>query len=324
MKKQVVLMLTAILLLFGAGQAAWAFSDTANDPNAAKIEALQKAGVLSGDKSGKFHPGGQLTYAQGISLIVRALELNIDHIRFVKEPLATDSFPNLKNDAWYSQAFVIAAHNGLEVPKDVRADQPMTKEQFAFHLYNGVQQTGEYADIEIYIVLKDEADVSKGYMEAIQKLLIRKIAALDENGMFHPKKLITRSEAVAWVHDALAFVRDMKGAEPAGEPDAFPLTDLALTTTPVNDKVTEVTVTAKAPHPGYGLRIVSVVFEGTNANVYVEAVLPNPDMNYAQVITDVQAVTYIGAEYKPVLFAGGQSVSGSTGAADAPLIEQKA
>lgn len=315
MKKQFLLIVTGLLLVFTAAQAAWAFSDTANDPNASKIEALQQAGILAGEAGGTFNPSGQLTYAQGVSMIVKGLDLNLDTIRFIKAPQATDYYPNLKNDAWYSSAFIIAALNGLDVPQDVKADQPMTREQFTHHLYKGILRTGDYAFIDLYATFKDEADVDKGYMEAVQKLLITKIAALDESQAFHPKAVITRGEAAGWLHGAIAFVKD--SVQPPAEEPGSPLTAVKLATVAVNDKVNEVTVTATAPHPGYGIRIASIAFEGGSAVIRTEPVLPDPDKMYPQVLTDVSAVTYISASYTPVLAENGGGVSGSTGSAGA-------
>lgn len=301
MKKKPLLMLTIVaILIFALGQTAMAFSDVSNDPNADKIKALKEQGVLSGTGNDQFKPGGELTYAAGVSMIVKGLGLNIDNISFFKEPKASDSFPNLEDDAWYSQAFIIAGLNGLDIPKDVQANDPMTKEQYAHHLFQAVLTHGDYAFIKIYMIVADEADVNPAYMDSIQKLLITKIASVDKDGNFFPTKNMTRGEAAAWLHDASAFVEEATPIEPQPEPE-LPLYDLKLDVTAVNADVSKVTVSAQMPHPGYGLRIASIVFEGEQAILYVEPTLPDPDMMYPQVITDVEIVTYVDAAFKPVL-----------------------
>lgn len=310
MKKKSLLTFTIIaVLLLALGQTVWAFKDVKNDPNEAKIAELKKLGLLSGvGQSDNFDPKGNLTYAAGISLIVKSLDLNLDHVRFIRAPKATDSFPNLKDDVWYSQSFIIAAFYSLEVPKTVKAGDIMTKEQFAHHLFKAISIKGDYAFIEIFLMLEDQADVNPSYSDSIQKLLISKIAQLDSSNKFYPKQPISRSEAAGWVYDSIQFV---KNTEPVitPEPTPDPIIDAKLSVTPVNGDVNKVTVTAQVPHPGYGVRIASIVFEGKQAIIRLEATQPDPDKMYPQVITDVQVSTYIDAAYEPVI---GSSEGGGT------------
>ncbi len=91
-KRSILIMALVAMMLFTLGQTVWAFKDVKNDANEQKISELKKLGILSGDKNDKFNPKGKLTYAEGISLIVKGLDLNIDHIRFIKEPKASDYF----------------------------------------------------------------------------------------------------------------------------------------------------------------------------------------------------------------------------------------
>jgi hypothetical protein len=314
MKKRSIMMLALIaMMLFTLGQTVWAFNDIKDEANEQKIAELKERGILKGDKHDKFKPKDKLTYAEGVTLLVKGFDLNIDHIRFVKEPKATDYFPNLKDDAWYSQAFIIASLNGLDIPKDVKANDTMTREQFAHHLFKAVQQKGDYAFIEMYMLIEDEADVDKAYMDSIQKLLVSKIATLDSENKFYPKKAITRGDAAGWLYDAIKFVKETTPIPPQPE---LPTFELKLSVTSVNAEVNKVTVSTQVPHPGYGIRISSIQFEGEQAVIHVETVLPDPDKMYPQVITDVQVSTYVDAAFKPVLpAAGGGNDSVSSSAA---------
>ncbi|MBD2870086.1 S-layer homology domain-containing protein [Paenibacillus arenilitoris] len=315
MKKRSIIMLALVsLLLLTLGQTVWAFKDIKNDANEQKIAELQKRGIVNGDKHDRFNPKGKLTYAEGVTLLVRGFDLNIDNIRFIKEPKATDYFPNLKDNAWYSQSFIIAQLNGLEIPKDVKASDAMTREQFAHHLFKAIMKQGDYAFIEIFLLIADVADVDKAYMDSIQKLLISKIATLDDTNKFYPKQAITRGIAAGWLYDALKFVKETEPIPPQPEVPAF---DLKLAVTPVNDEVNKVTVSTQVPHPGYGIRIASIAFEGEEAVIYVETVLPDPDKMYPQVVTDVSAVTYVDAAFKPVLPATGGGSDPSVGSESA-------
>jgi hypothetical protein len=311
--KRSLLVLTALFLIFTlAGQSVWAFSDTKNDPNESKIAELEKQGVLKGNQTGQFKPKDKLTYAEGIALIVRGMGLNIDNLRFIKEPKASDYFTKVNDNAWYAESFIIAFHNGLEVPKDVDPRALMTREQFAHHLFRAISAKGEYAFIELWVGIHDEADVTPAYMDSIQKLLIAKIAELDKKQNFYPKANITRSSAAAWLHDAMKFVKKQTPIPAAPE---FPLTGLKLDVKAVNNDVNEVTVSAMAPNPGYGFKIETIWFDSDQAVIHIVPTYPKEDMMYPQVITEVKQVTYISSKYKPVLAeAGTGSASGTTGA----------
>lgn len=313
MKKRSLIIVTLVaMMLFSLGQTVWAFKDVKNDPNEKKIEELQKLGILSGDKHDKFNPNGKLTYAQGVSLIVKGLDINIDHIRFIKAPKASDYFTNLKDDAWYSDAFIIANLNGLEIPKTVKANDIMTREQFAHHLFKAMMTKGDYAFIEIFMLLEDESDVNKDYMDSIQKLIISKIVTLDKSNKFYPKKAITRSEAAGWLYGAMQFVKE---TTPIPDLPEQPVLNPTISVTAVNAEINKVTVTAQVPHPGYGIRIASIGFEGDKAVIYLETILPDPDKMYPQVITDVSVSTYVDAKLKPVLPQAADSSQASTGSA---------
>ncbi|CAM4256543.1 S-layer homology domain-containing protein [Paenibacillus tarimensis] len=304
MKKPVLIVLLAAALILIVGQAAWAFSDTKQDPNADKIEALKEAGIISGEQQDMFNPSGKLTYSAGISMIVKGFELSLAHVQFIKAPEASDYYTNVKNGMWYSDAFVIAHHNGLEIPKDVKPEQIMTREQYAHHLFNAIISRGDYAFIEIYQMFEDESEVDKAYMNSIQKLLTTDIVDMDSTNTFRPKNGITRSEAAGWLYDGIKFVKEHTDTDnvpdqPAG---ASPLFDLQLSVKKVNADINEVTVKAQAPHPGYGIRISSIFFdEKGQAVIMVEAVQPDPNKMYPQVITEVQTVTYVSSQFKPVL-----------------------
>lgn len=298
-KPFLIVTLTA-MMMFILVQSVVAFSDTEGTAEEKKIAALKEKGIISGYSDNTFKPDGKLTYAAGVSMIVKGLDLNIDNLRFIKEPKATDSFPQLNDSAWYAGNFIIAFHNGLDIPKDVKASDVMTKEQFAHHLFNAMMTKGDFAFIEIFMMINDESDVNPAYMDSIQKLLISKIAVLDDENNFYPHQHITRGAAAAWLHDVIELVESMFpiDSKPGTE---WPAYKLDVDVTPVNVDVNQVTITAKMPHPGYGLRVASISFQGDEAHIKLAPILPDPDRMYLQVITDVSVTTYIGSEYTPVL-----------------------
>lgn len=294
--------LFAVVIALMLTQSAWAFSDIGEVPHMAKIRELKDAGVVMGEADGTFNPDGKLTYASGITLLVRGLDLSLARFQFPEEPRVSDYFTNAEENAWYANAFVIAQVNGLDIPRDVDPDQTLTREAFAHHLFRAIEATGEYAYILPYILIEDEAEVDPDYMSGIQTLLISNIASLDNDGRFNPKAGITRAEAAEWLYNAREFVRKMQEMPNLlPEPEPSPLKDLALEAEAVNEDVNAVKISAMAPHPGYGIRIALIEFIGSDAVIHIDTVWPDPERMYPQVITEVHAVTYVGAAYNPVL-----------------------
>lgn len=316
MKKRILmLMLMSLVALVGISQSAWAFNDTKGHAFKNEIEGLKERGIINGDKQNQFKPGAKLTNAEAVVLIVKAFDLNIDNIRFIKEPKVSDHFTKAKDDAWYSQAFIVAHYNQLDLPQDIDPSARITREQFAHYLFNGIVRTGEYAFIQPYIMIEDEKDVTNAYMNSIQKLLITNIAKLDNKQRFNPQQAISRGEAAAWIYRAVEFVASQSGEEPQQPSSGL---DLRHEVAKVNDEVNKVTIIGTVGHPGYGLRIASIDFSGKEATITVQLVEPDPDRMYPQVITDVSVSTYVDSQYTSIKLveaaATSPHVSGSSSA----------
>lgn len=300
--KGLLVFLSVLLLSLSAAGSAFAFSDIQKDPGRSYIEQLQKRGLLKGDGSGMFKPKSAITAEAAVSIIVNGFGLNIDNIRFIKEPQASDYFTKVKNDSPYAKAFIIANLNGLDIPRDINPGGKVTREQFAHWVFKAISAKGEYAWIEMYQTFKDENKVTKDYMDSIQKLLIGKIASLDTKGYFRPQDSITRSEAAVMLAKGLAFVKNTKPVTPPEQP-ASPLTDVNLTSEAYGAEAVKATVSAQAPHPGYGIEIANIAFKDKQAIISYRVVNPDPDKMYPQVITTVKAFAYVSANYTPVLGA---------------------
>lgn len=251
----------------------------------------------SDDAAAKSRPNSVKAY-EAVTQIVQGLKLNIDDIRFFKEPKASDYYTKVKDNAPYAQAFIIAQFTGLDLPKDIDPNAYVTREQFAKWLYGGLSSTGEYMWIDLYVEVKDANKVSKGYMESIQKLLIANIASLDSHSRFWPKMDVTKAQADRMVKRTQQFVE--KNNTPVN-PEVGILTDVKLSSEAYGADATRVTVSALAPHRGYGIEIAGVQFSKGQAIVSYRVVQPDPAALYAQVVTEVKAYAYIPNGYKAVL-----------------------
>jgi len=239
-----------------------------------------------------------ITVSTAVSMIVNGLHLNIDNIRFIKEPKASDYYTKVKDSAPYAYDFIIAQFNGLELPKDIDPNAYVSREQFAKWLYGGLSSTGEYAWTLMFIDIKDAKKVSKEYMDSIQKLLIAKIASMDSHNRYWPKMDVTKAQAERMVKKAAAFVEERN---PAPNPEIGILSDVKLEVEAYADGVDRVTVSAQVPHPGYGLDIASVDFVQGTAVISYRVVQPDPAMLYPQVISEAKAYAYIPTGTKAIL-----------------------
>ncbi len=242
----------------------------------------------------------EITVASAVSSIVKGLNLNIDHIRFIKEPLASDYYTKVADNAAYAKDFIVAQFNGLDLPRDVNPAAKVTREQFAQWLYGALSSKGDYVWIEIFLNISDADQISDGYMNSIQKLLIAKIFTLDGKQRFHPKNGVTQAQADIVIARTNKFIRE---APPVSEPEPTVLSNASLSSVKITDEALKVTLTATVPHSGYGMEITGISFDKGEATIQYRAVLPDPDKMYPQALKDVSVSTYVSSEFTPVLGA---------------------
>ncbi|NOV02073.1 S-layer homology domain-containing protein [Paenibacillus planticolens] len=295
MKKIATATLSSIILGALTFNTAFAFSDVENG-QAEAINALYDRGVVSGVDHQHFAPKNKISYAQTVQIIVKGLDLNLDLLRFVKKPVASDYFTNIPNDAWYADAFIIAHYNGVEIPKDVNPNAAITREQFGDLLIRALEKKGNFPMIKIAPAdIKDADQITPEYQGALQRMLVYKIAALDNNGKLNPKAELTRGEAATWVYNA-SKVLAAHTQKPA------PTESIAVNVEKVNDDVNKVTLSRESkPTGGYAIEITGIQFQQDGRAIITYTLTdPQPDSMNAQVITEPKAVTYVSSKYTAV------------------------
>ncbi|WP_046214538.1 S-layer homology domain-containing protein [Paenibacillus wulumuqiensis] len=206
-----ILGLAGAVILATPGSAL-AFDDLDHTTGREEIGYLQNHDILSGITDTEFQPEATLTTAQGVAALVKGLELNIDNIRFIKAPKASDYYTNIDDNAWYSSDMLIAHLNGLQLDADVDAASPMTRGQFATLLWQGVEQidpdihesggsTGTLQDEPVTI--DDSLSLPSLEQQILEQVIDSGIASLDGTGNFRPDEPITRAEAAVMLYNAL-------------------------------------------------------------------------------------------------------------------------
>ncbi|WP_017814969.1 S-layer homology domain-containing protein [Paenibacillus shenyangensis] len=199
-------------LLLASPASAFAFDDVDHTTGREEINYLQNHNILSGITDTEFQPDAALTTAQGVAALVKGLHLNIDNMRFIKAPKASDYYTSVDDQAWYSTDMMIAHLNGLQLNADVDASSVMTRGQFATLLWQGVEQvdpdihesggsTGALTDQSVTI--HDANALPSSEQQILEQVIDSGIASLDEKNNFRPNDPITRAEAAVMLYNAL-------------------------------------------------------------------------------------------------------------------------
>ncbi|MDP4097442.1 protease complex subunit PrcB family protein [Paenibacillus sp. P96] len=298
--KKKVISFIAVVCSLAAASSAFAFNDLSGTQQQV-VEALKSKGIVNGVTKDTFVPSRTLKVAEGVQLAVKAMGLE------AKPDVSEASYGNIPADAWYAQAFQIAAQNGLPVSGDMNPASAMTREQFADMLYAAIQTTGEYPVIKMYIETADDKDIDADSLDAVQFLLLTKIASLDEKQNFYPDRGITRIEAAEMVYNAVEYVGKMQETQPT-EPQPQPeqpesgQDQVTMSIEPVSSTKNKVTLTRnEAPNPGYGIAVDRVDYvSDTEAVIYYKLLSPAPGEMNIQVITDTTTSVELDSKYEKV------------------------
>jgi hypothetical protein len=185
------------------------FTDITNTSIKDKIIVLQDKGYVKGISNGLFAPDKTITAAESIQLFVNIFGLNLDTVRFIKEPKATDYYVNADNDAWYANTLITAAVNGIDLPNELDPNQKWTREEFTYQLIKATEKYGELPMIKlVYVEIADQDKMIAEYSGAIQRALAYGVVKLDAEEKFNPKAEISRAEAAEQIYKALEYVKE--------------------------------------------------------------------------------------------------------------------
>ncbi|HWL24323.1 MAG TPA: InlB B-repeat-containing protein [Ureibacillus sp.] len=155
------------------------------------INKLVQLGAVSGYSDNTFKPNEQITRAEFVKMIVRALGLELS---------GSKVFTDTKNH-WAKSEIATAYEHGMITgynQSEFGADDPITREQMTtiiantFELQQGQSKT-----------FSDQSKISSWALEAIQKAASSNIIKGYEDGSFQPKKYAIRAEAVTVIIKAL-------------------------------------------------------------------------------------------------------------------------
>ncbi|WOZ36806.1 S-layer homology domain-containing protein [Paenibacillus polymyxa] len=212
MRKSAIAALTTIALLsFSIGghlsAADSQFKDLGHVNGKEKIISLKERGLLKGASDTQFLPSSKVTAAQGIQVISGGLQFSLAAIDLNQAPQASGLFTQVRDTAWYAEAFINAYYNGVDISKDINPAKALTKEEFTHMLIQGMEKAGALPMIKIAPAnIADDSELEPSYQGSIQRSLVYKVNVLDGKGNFHPKSAITRAEAAVMLYNALEYL----------------------------------------------------------------------------------------------------------------------
>jgi hypothetical protein len=193
--------------LFGVVLFHKSFMDLDNRPDKQDIELLASKRVIQGVTATQFEPEAEITRAQFISMLVRALGLRETTDL---EAAITD---NSKN-AWYAGAFGAAIQAGIisgNAAVKLGALKPITREQTAVMLANALRFTNHTVNLRerADLLLADYSDselISRWAVPAVEQVVDTGIMTGSTKAAFAPKDHMTRAEAVGILKRFMQFV----------------------------------------------------------------------------------------------------------------------
>ncbi|SDS11418.1 2',3'-cyclic-nucleotide 2'-phosphodiesterase / 3'-nucleotidase / 5'-nucleotidase [Paenibacillaceae bacterium GAS479] len=179
------------------------FSDIAHLAWAkAAIEELTAKGIIKGMTDGKFAPAEEVTRAQFVTMIVRALGLT--------NSTSSASFSDVKSGAWYEDSIAIAVKAGFVKGSGNGKFEPsrdITREEMAIMINNVLKYLDKQQTVDKKAALakfEDKAKIASYAQDAVAQLVSSGILNGMDEDSFAPKGLATRAQAAVILSRMLA------------------------------------------------------------------------------------------------------------------------
>ena len=176
------------------------FPDVSGHWSAVYANELKAKNILNGDDKGNFNPDNNITRAEFIAIIVRAM--SFEQINY------KNSFEDVYGNDWYSSVIQTALDNGLISPDtNFRPNDNITRQEMAKIISISAEKSGKFGDIQIKTPdFTDKETIHNWAKEYVDfAYTIGLISGMDD-GSFKPLNNTTRGEAAAVISRLLSKV----------------------------------------------------------------------------------------------------------------------
>ncbi len=142
-----------------------------------------------------FSPEATVSRAQLAVVLQRTFQLDYGQIRFIKEPVPSDYYQDVDNQAWYAGSLVMCAINNIfPTTGSFYPDRPVTRLETAQAIYNCFNAKGiSVPMIMLYPVFEDTDSLSQEEMNAV--IFVNNTGIMkSDNNCFKPQENISRAE----------------------------------------------------------------------------------------------------------------------------------
>jgi len=176
------------------------------------IEAVSSLGLMNGtgttDQGFRvFSPEGTVSRAQLASVLQRTFHLDYGQIRFIKQPLASDYYQDVDNEAWYADDLVMCAINNIfPASGNFCPDRPATRLEIAQAIYRCFNAKGiSVPMIMMMPVFEDTDSLSPEDINAI--VFVNNTGIMKgNNNFFRPEQNMTRAELAKVVNRCVSLM----------------------------------------------------------------------------------------------------------------------
>lgn len=175
------------------------FSDVSSKHWASNvIKTLAAKHIIEGTSATTFSPSKDLTRAEFVALLVRALDL-----KATKQA----AFSDVADKAWYAEAVAAASEAGLVTGDDKGKFNPsakVTREEMAVILIRAYEKkTGKKAEQAGNASLKDSDSISAWAKSSVSQAVALGLLQGRDGGLFAPKASLNRAEGAQVIHSLI-------------------------------------------------------------------------------------------------------------------------
>jgi hypothetical protein len=232
MKKLMICLLVGVLMLcplvaMASPGSDGVFVDVQGHWAETVIENAYKSGLMMGmgvNESGFkiFAPEEAVNRYQLAVVLDRVFDLDYGNLRFIKEPVASDYYYDLENDAWYSEAVTMGTINHLFNRMDEFAGgEQVSRIEVALSIYRGFMAKGISVPMIMLMPLYDDTE-GLSQEESNAMVFVSNTGIMQGNNqLFRPHDPIKRAE-LAKVLSKCAELIEMN------PPESLPIADIKV------------------------------------------------------------------------------------------------
>jgi predicted secreted protein len=216
LKKILLLLIMATMMAFPGGASAQLspgdFIDIHKNWAKQDIQMVSSLGFMNGtgrtDQGFRiFSPEDTVSRAQLSTVLQRVFQLDYGQIRFIKQPLASDYFRDVENEAWYADGLVMCAINNIfKTTGDFYPDRSVTRIEIARSIYRSFNAKGiSVPMIMVMPIYHDTNNLSNEDSNAMVFVSNTGIMKGDNN-YFRPEQNMTRAELAKVINRCISIM----------------------------------------------------------------------------------------------------------------------